>query len=128
MNAAAAESILSRDPNELFDAKFVIEADGAVDAVYRISGVLLLANRAIARASVERVEDERILAQVEMTGLTLTTVTNLLRKLSQLTCAFDTRAFVVGADGRFNARLTCSPNEGICMQVRAGPTAATTHP
>lgn len=87
---------------------------------YRITGVLLLANRAIGRASLERVHDERTIVRVEMGSLTLTSVENLLRKLSQLTCVFESRALIADLEGRFNARLVCSMDEGISMHVLSG--------
>lgn len=108
-------------PGSTLAAAFFIEADGAVDVLCRVATVLRLANCAMTRGSLVREHDERTIIHVEMEGLTLNTVENLLRKLSQLTCVFESQARVVGPAPNAVIQVLRITEEGITSDDGAVP-------
>lgn len=108
-------------PGLTLTAAFSIEADGDVDVVCRVAGVLRLANCAMTRGSLVREHDERTTIHVEMEGLSLASVENLLRKLSQLTCVFESQARVVSTAPNAAIQVLRITEEGITSDDGAVP-------
>lgn len=108
-----ALSGLVGEPGSDLTAEFLIEADREVDVACRVASVLRLANRAVTRGSLVNEREESATLRIEMEGLSLTTVENLLRKLSQLTCVFESQARVAGPGPVTVTRILRVTEEGI---------------
>ncbi|GMU68959.1 MAG: hypothetical protein AMXMBFR37_12910 [Steroidobacteraceae bacterium] len=104
---------LTGEPDSTLTAEFFIEADGEVDVACRVASVLRLANRAVTRGSLISDQGGGVTIRVEMDGLSLTTVENLLRKLSQLTCVLESQARVTGPGLPVSSRILRATEEGI---------------
>lgn len=104
---------LTGEPDSTLTAEFFIEADGDVDVTCRVASVLRLANRAMTRGSLVNERGKSTAIRAEMEGLSLVTVENLLRKLSQLTCVLGSQARVTGLGPATVTRILRVTDEGI---------------
>lgn len=112
---------LTGEPDSTLTAEFFIEADGDVDVACRVAGVLRLANRAVTRGSLISDQGGGVTIRVEMGALSLTTVENLLRKLSQLTCVLESQARVTGPGPPASSRILRATEEGITLENHREP-------
>lgn len=108
-----ALTALAGVPDRALIAEFLIEADGEVDVACRVAGVLRLANCAITRGSLVSEPGERTTLHAEMEGLSLNTIENLLRKLSQLICVSEVQARVTDPALGAAIRVLRMTKEGI---------------
>jgi hypothetical protein len=108
-------------PYNALTAEFHIEADGATDVMCRVANVLRLANCPVTRGSLVNEQGDRTTIRVEMEEISLATVENLLRKLSQLTCVFESWARVTSPAPDAIIRVLRTTEAGIAFHDCQAP-------